>query len=135
MSSKRRRYERLLRILDRIRTESQMGALVVVEGQNDASALGRIGLGARILQIKSSGLRLHDFIDSIESKRVIVLTDFDVEGKELASRISEELQRKGIHVNNVARRQLASIVKPEVTKIEEIPSLIARMESMLLQSA
>jgi 2,5-diamino-6-(ribosylamino)-4(3H)-pyrimidinone 5'-phosphate reductase len=130
MSSERRRYERLLRIVDQIRTESQMGALVVVEGRNDASALRRIGLGEKILRIKSYGLRLREIIDSIESKRVIVLTDFDVEGQELASRISEELQHKGIHVNNIVRRQLASIVKPEVTKVEEIPSLIARMESM-----
>ncbi len=131
MSYKRRRYEKLLKVIDLICKENQMGVLVIVEGMNDQSALKLIGLRGRILPIKSSGRRLSDFINAIDSRRVIVLTDFDNEGRELASRIREELEHRGIHVNDVLRRQLAALVKSEVAKIEEIPSLIARMESTL----
>ena len=132
MSSQRRRYERLLKIIERIHKENQNGAAIIVEGRNDESALRHVGLSGRIIRFKSSGRRLSDFVNAIQSQRVIVLTDFDREGRELAVRIREELMHRGIHVNDVARKQLAVAVKPEAAKIEEIPSLIDRMESKLV---
>ena len=131
MSSEWRRYERLLKIIERIQKENQMGVTVIVEGRKDLYALKCIGLSGKIVPFKSSGRSLNDFVNTIHAQRVILLTDFDSEGRELAMRIGEELRHRRIHVNDVVRKQLAAIVKPEATKIEEIPMLIARMQSKL----
>ena len=117
-----------MKTIARISRENFAGAAVIVEGMNDKAALRRLGLKGKILSFKSSGQTLLDFVDGIGSKRVLVLTDFDKEGHEVAARITEELEHQGVKVEMSLRRQLAAMVKPEITKVEELPSFLLSIE-------
>ena len=66
--------------------------------------------------------------------KVVILTDFDREGEELASRISDVLTRRGVDVNLEVRRKLSYILKGEVKGFEDLSSLLDRLSAKFKMS-
>lgn len=120
MSSRKRRRERLEKILARISSESRSGTVIIVEGRKDEAALRRLGMTGPIVCFKSSGKGLADFLGGIDAKKAIVLTDFDEEGKDLSDRITEELAHLHMSTNLILRKQLGAIIKQEARTIQDL---------------
>ena len=80
-------------------------SLIIVEGKNDKKALNKLG----IENVYSIDMPLYSLIETIaeKNKRVIILTDFDKQGKKLYFKIKHNLQRNGVKVNDKYRKFLS----------------------------
>jgi len=75
------RLQRLLKLVERIKQESEKGRAIVVEGQRDRDALRRMGISGSILCVQSSRMNAVSFAEELDNmKEVIILTDFDRQG-------------------------------------------------------
>ena len=73
--------------------------IIIVEGRKDKEALNNLGIN-NIITLKQKPI--YKIIEEISesSKEVIILTDLDLEGKKLYSRLRSGLQRYGIKIDN-----------------------------------
>ncbi len=76
-------------------------SLIIVEGKRDKKALNELGINNVILIDKPIYLLIEEI--TRENKKAIILTDFDLEGRKLYSRIKNELNRNGIKVKDKYR--------------------------------
>lgn len=90
---------------------------VIVEGHEDSRSLRNIGVTNTLL-ILNCGPR-YKLIEHIvkNHKRVIILTDFDSEGKRLYGILNRELAPYGVHVDKRFREEL------QKTKLDQIEGL------------
>jgi len=129
MSVEERKLEKFSKLIKRIMVQCECGIPIVVEGKNDEFALKQLGIHGKIFAIKSYGESLFNFLDRLNKfKEIILLTDFDKEGNELASLIIDELSKRGIKVNNSIRKQLKGLVNSEIRSIEELKSFSERLK-------
>ena len=127
MSNQKARLEKIEKILRRIAAESSSGTVIIVEGKNDETALRRLGLTGPIVCFKSSGKGLADFLGHIQAKRVMLLTDFDREGRDLSARMAKELVHLKVRTDDVLRKQLSALVRQDVRTIEGLHGLVEKM--------
>lgn len=132
MSSQERREEKLEKILWRIAGESTSGTIIIVEGRKDKEALRKLGLAGPIVCFKSSGRGLADFLGNIEARKIIVLTDFDKEGKDIAARINEELAHLDIKTDHTLRKRLGALVRQDARTIQDLFRYVERMHAAKL---
>jgi len=89
--------------------------LVIVEGRKDEMALQRLGL-RNILPL--NGVSLPDIATSLYdtgiNKEVVILTDFDREGRRLALELGRLLRAYKIKVNGRLRAELRSFGKGRI---------------------
>ncbi len=107
-------YGDLVCHLDRLR---ESDTLCIVEGKKDKAALESFGL-QRIIMLYHSPL--FAIVESIpaECHKVAILTDLDTEGRSLYRRLSKELERRGIQIDDGFRLFLF-----KETKLRQIESL------------
>lgn len=121
--------ERVSRIFKDLAHQSNEGVPIIVEGRRDELALRKLGITGAIYCLKATGesrIRLLEKLDG--SKRAIILTDFDREGRELGSWLDQELSHRGIHPDNRARWKLRGLARTEVRSIEELPSFVRALQ-------
>lgn len=87
--------------------------LIIVEGKKDKAALEKLGV-RNVVAI--SRRPLYAFMEGIDEKEVIILTDLDRTGKKLYSVLKHTLQVKGVKVDRYFREYLFRHSK--VTQIE-----------------
>lgn len=100
-------------------------AVMIVEGKNDRITLQQIGILNSI--IVKGGRSVDDVVDLIhERKRVIILTDFDKEGKKLRMEFKRRIQRyRGLIVDSYARQVLYKLCRANrITEIEDLDRLV-----------
>jgi 5S rRNA maturation endonuclease (ribonuclease M5) len=107
----------------------QESTVIIVEGKRDIQALKDIGIDlidGRIFARK--GYSLNDLIDEIVSTPVIIiLVDFDQEGKRLRNAIKHEIQRRKGHgdVDPFPRQLLYKFFRAvRINEIEELKQFI-----------
>ncbi|HTZ61455.1 MAG TPA: toprim domain-containing protein [Thermoplasmata archaeon] len=109
-----------LELWHRLRSDSaEPGTVVVVEGERDRTSLRRLGLpGSVVLVHRGRALAgtAHDLVG--QSRRVIVLTDWDTEGGHLAQRLRGFLEAERLEFDLEYRRRLARIVRGELVHVE-----------------
>jgi 5S rRNA maturation endonuclease (ribonuclease M5) len=112
--------DEFLRLWERIRLESaEEGTVVVVEGDRDRTSLRRLGLPGPIVKVhrgRPLAGTAHDLVSG--SRRVIVLTDWDVEGGHLARRLREFLEPERLEFDLEYRRRLARVLRGELVHVE-----------------
>lgn len=83
----------------------ESGILVIVEGKKDRAALNRFGV-TNIIELTKKPL--YQIVEEVadSGRECIILTDLDKKGKELYSRLSSNLQKHGVKVNNKFREFL-----------------------------
>ena len=106
--------------------------LIIVEGKRDVSVLRNLGVEAPIIKTQSRLPRL-DMIEKIVSEtreegQVLILTDYDKEGKEICSFIEKGLELKGVKVLKRERRMIRKQMG-HWRCIEELVSLFKRKDS------
>ncbi|MFH1473769.1 MAG: toprim domain-containing protein [Candidatus Aenigmatarchaeota archaeon] len=104
--------EQLFKILEEIKDRQ-----VIVEGKRDKEALCLFGF-TKIITINRG---LYETAEDIRGKEVIVLTDFDAAGKEIAKKLNIFLQSLGYKVDRETRREIGFLfTRMKIRKIEEL---------------
>jgi len=106
--------------------------LIVVEGKRDVLVLENLGVNAPMIKTQSRLSRI-DMAEDIATKagkkgQVLILTDFDKEGKEICRFIEKELELNGVKILKRERRMIRKYMGPWRC-IEEITSLFKRSDS------
>ena len=107
--------EELLELLNKLKKSNN---LVIVEGQKDKKALERLGFNAnKILTLKKP---LYAVVEEAagKSRECAILTDLDRKGRELYSRLRQELQKHGVKIDDKLRKFLF-----KETKLRQIEGL------------
>ena len=128
MSTKsEKKLEKILKLLERLATESTKGTPIIVEGRNDINALHKLGLEGDIISAKSSGKSFLDVLGEVEGKgkrEVIILMDFDRHGKEWTNRLARRLEEMKITPNLLFWRELLGLVGHDVKDIEGLATYL-----------
>jgi 5S rRNA maturation endonuclease (ribonuclease M5) len=122
-------WREFLRLWDRIQTDSlDPGTVFLVEGERDRVALRRLGIRAPI-QLVHCGRSLSEVaLELSESGRhVVVLTDWDSEGGQLAYRFRSLLHDGRLTLDFDTRRRLAHALRGEVVHVEGLAHWANRM--------
>ncbi|MHC1611048.1 MAG: toprim domain-containing protein [Candidatus Methanospirareceae archaeon] len=118
-------YEELERV---IKEMDDFVDAIIVEGIRDKEALEELGITKEILMCSSRPDT--EFVDYLSSrhKKVAILTDYDRAGKEFNRRLSTQLERAGIKVENGYRGRIGRILGLRGMKcIESVNSLKKRI--------
>lgn len=102
-------------------------SVVVVEGKRDSLALQQAGIECRTLEVAARGLQ--ETIKKIGAralgKRVVLLTDFDEEGKRLEKELRESLLSHGVKVEQGTRKNFRQLFR--VNTVEQLPFALERL--------
>lgn len=108
--------EELFALLDKIKDER-----VIVEGKRDKNALCLLGFN----KIQEINKGIYETAEKIKENRVIILTDFDSEGREIAKKLNLILQSLGHSVDKETRRKLGLLfTRLKIRKIEELRGVL-----------
>ncbi len=123
-------FDMFIRELGLLRELADSSA-IVVEGKRDAEALKELGIDAEFYFISGGLSSVNQLAESLakRGKEVIVLTDFDKKGRELASRLISELENCGIKVkvNTEVRKNLMRTFNgAKIGEIEDLASLFEK---------
>jgi len=133
LNAEERRFEAVIELIGDVAAHSRRGVPVIVEGPNDVKALRKLGITGPIFCAKSRRLGLVDFLDSIAThSEVIVLTDFDKEGRALAWRLRRDLSQMRVKVNVEIWKQLKALARSEMVGIENLGKYLDRLAASLL---
>jgi 5S rRNA maturation endonuclease (ribonuclease M5) len=98
---------------------SDSGAIIIVEGPSDRDSLRTLGVEGEILL--ASTQPDVNLVDSITpDAEVIILSDWDTEGKKIEERLNKLFSSKGIVVNTEFRRRIFRLVGREIKSIENL---------------
>jgi 5S rRNA maturation endonuclease (ribonuclease M5) len=106
----------------------EAGTVVVVEGERDRRSLRRLGLeGAIVLVHRGETISgtAHRLLR--QSRRVIVLTDWDNEGGQFARRLKEFLEAERLELDLDYRRRFARILRGELVHVEGLHGWARRL--------
>jgi len=103
-------------------TEKFKGVPVIVEGKNDAATLEKLGFEKIIILKKGPNYKT---VESIDEKKVIILTDLDAEGKKVYYELKKNFDQRGVFVDNTLRELL---FKTELRQIEGLTRYLERFE-------
>ncbi|MCK5346362.1 MAG: toprim domain-containing protein [Candidatus Heimdallarchaeota archaeon] len=131
-SNKTRIYElitSLISELNELAGSSKQPTCLIVEGVNDEGALRSLGVKGPILRIYGNQRTIDDIEREIiqhQYKRVIILTDYDSEGQELAKKLEEYL-KPTVKILTKVRQKLRKALAGWVEVIEAIPNFFSRV--------
>ena len=118
------------KIFDELRTESESGVPIIVEGRRDEAALRKLGVKGPIHCLKARGESRHEFLDRLDGTRdAILLTDFDREGKKLETWLHKELSQRGVRSDLKLWSRIKSLARGDVRSVEELPSFFGALQA------
>jgi len=107
---------------------TEVGTVVVVEGERDRRSLRRLGLEGPIALVHR-GETLSGTAQRLvrQARHVIVLTDWDNEGGQFARRLKEFLEAEQLKLDLDYRRRLARILRGELVHVEGLHGWARRL--------
>ncbi len=128
------RCEMIERVLQDIRKQSRGGVVIVVEGKHDVASLRNLGICGKIVPL--SGQPLLNFADTLAcgSDSVIVLTDWDRRGNELAQRIIQYLQPYNVAVDISLRDRLKKLVQKDIKDVQGLGRYLAGLRHRAIKT-
>ena len=126
------RAETLIKLVEKLAEESKE-TTIIVEGRKDVVALRELGVTGKIICLHNSGKALTNLVEEISDTQnsVIILTDFDRYGRELAGRLRGSLEGNRVKANLVFWRRIKSLVRHEIKDIEGLSRYMERLKSTL----
>jgi 5S rRNA maturation endonuclease (ribonuclease M5) len=108
---------------------SEDGAAMIVEGERDEKSLRDLGVEGPIIRAaRRPALEVAE-----ESARefdvVIVLTDWDRAGEELARKMERHLQGTGARIDLETRERLKRMVRREIKDVESLSRFVERVRA------
>lgn len=126
--NQQRKLERLTKLLEKLDSEARKGIPIVVEGKHDCRALNALGISGDFFCLKSTGNILADQLDEVEGDEVILLVDFDGEGRRLARSVISYLGGRGVKVRSFFWRRMKALLRRDVKDVEGLPSYLERLK-------
>ena len=121
--------EQIEELLAELGEKASEGVPIIVEGMDDVKALKKLSIDGRFHKI-SGGNSLLNFVESFSgSKEIIVLTDFDRAGDELASFITKHAKSLGVQPITEFRDKLKPLVRRDVKDIEGLAKFLQKERS------
>ena len=120
-------YEKLKELLETI---GELCDVVVVEGIRDLESLRNIGFTGTVSLFSNVGVSDADFVDDLttEYESVVILTDFDQEGREINRRLSRLLERRGVKVEKGFRSETGRLMAAiGVYTIESLDNVLSQL--------
>ncbi len=123
--------EKIENVLDRLKDKANRGIPVIVEGKKDVEALNRLDVSGSLIEIKSSKRSIFNRLEyDIVNEEVIIFTDFDRHGSELARDIQSHLERRGKKANILLWRRMRDLVGKDVKDVEGLPSYLVTLRKI-----
>jgi len=111
-----RDVDELLNILEKNKDKQ-----VIVEGKKDKKALCSLNF-TDIITIEKG---IYETTERLEGKEVLILTDYDSEGKQIAKKLNNLLQHLGYKADRETRRKIGFLfAKLKIKKIEELRGVL-----------
>jgi 5S rRNA maturation endonuclease (ribonuclease M5) len=123
------RIDRMVDVIADISELSSKGVPVLVEGKRDEQALKELGVKGRIIRVKQYRKKLFELGEELSSyKSIIILTDFDKEGENIAEEIERQLHMWG--VQTIMREKVRSAVSWSTRQIEGLNKVKGMQEKL-----
>ncbi len=116
-------HQQLLTLLKELQEED---TFILVEGKNDRAALESLGIYNVIMINRRPLFKVVESLLQEEVKEIVILTDFDHEGRKLYRRLNHECSQRGIKVNNKLRHFLMR--KTSLGQVEGLPSFLGHQK-------
>jgi len=86
--------------------------VVVVEGPRDVEALRSLDFKGRVIICSKVGVSDAELAEllAVDASSVVILTDFDEEGRSLNKRLTSILERRGVKVEVGLRREMGRLM-------------------------
>ncbi len=122
-----RRLEAIEVVLEGLR-ERDARTAILVEGERDVRALEALDVPGPIVKL-NAGESLLNMCESLARRydAIVLLTDWDAKGEELAGKLKANLARAAVRVDALPRERLGRLVRPEVSAVEALASLVLRL--------
>jgi len=123
-------FKKLSCIIEELKICAEQGMPILIEGKKDEKALKKLGIDGTFIKVSGSGLKLFEIAEkSVKlSSKVIILTDFDKKGEQLAKRLAEDIQSLGSYPNLEIRRKIMGITRKFIKDIESLPRHMEQLE-------
>ncbi len=121
------RLESIDAIILELRTLSDSGAIIVVEGIRDVDSLRSLGINGDIRLACQKPLL--EFTENLSKsgKEIVLLTDWDKKGGITARKIINHLLTYGIIPNTDLRSRIGSLVKKRIKDIESLNKYVNKL--------
>jgi 5S rRNA maturation endonuclease (ribonuclease M5) len=118
--------ETLEKVIEALLEASSEGAAIIVEGERDELSLRKLGItGAVLCAARRPALEVAEEA-ARNFKAVVVLTDWDRAGEELARKVAEHLLAAGARVDLDTRERLKRMVRREIKDVESLSGFVER---------
>ena len=116
-------------VIESLQETSDRGAAIIVEGPRDRRSLRDLGIkGPIIMASQRSALELAESAAE-EFDEIVVLTDWDRTGEELAQRMERHLRCTQSHANLEIRKRLKQLVRREIKDVESLSRFVERVRA------
>ncbi len=106
---------------------SHKGAAIIVEGMRDERALRALGVSGPVIMASRRPALLLAEDAARRYREIVVLTDWDLKGDEMAVKIDQYLRMAGIRPDMDIRSRLKKLVKKEIKDVESLSLYVERM--------
>jgi 5S rRNA maturation endonuclease (ribonuclease M5) len=106
--------------------------LILVEGPRDLKAIRGLGYDGRAETLSQIGVQSSDLVNALAENclNVLVLTDFDEEGRALERRLTNMFEKAGVKVEKGMRRRLGRLMGAlRAYEVEDLGNVMERLES------
>ena len=124
-----RRLLRLGEQLEELKYYGEQGVPILIEGRKDEEALKKLGVEGEFIKVSGTPLNLFEIAEiAAKSSKVIILTDFDKKGNQLAKRLSQDIQSLGSEPDMQIRRRIMGMTRKYIKDIQSLPRHINQLE-------
>jgi 5S rRNA maturation endonuclease (ribonuclease M5) len=124
-----RRLLRLGEELEELKYYGEQGVPILIEGRKDEEALKELGVEGEFIKVSGSPQNLFEIAEiAAKSSKVIILTDFDKKGNQLANRLSRDIQSLGSNPDMQIRRRIMGMTRKYIKDIQSLPKHVSRLE-------
>jgi 5S rRNA maturation endonuclease (ribonuclease M5) len=122
------RLQELLVVLDEIAARAGQGAVILVEGRRDRAALEALGIHGDIVLTSQS--HLFGLAENVSgrSRDIIILTDWDERGEEVARDAERYLRSNGARPDGEPRKKLGKLSRKEIMELENLHGYMERLK-------
>jgi len=115
------------KIIGEMAARAADGAIILVEGRRDRDSLRMLGIEGRIVQ--TSHETLFVLAEKVATERcdVIVLSDWDERGDEVAKKTEIYMRSNGVAPDCALRKKLKELLKKDIKDVESLNGYIERL--------
>ncbi len=116
--------------IDELKDRALCGAVILVEGKRDREALAKLGItGEIVMTSHQSLLNLSERLARLKTD-IIILTDWDERGEEVARQLSLYMEADGLRPDNNIRNSIRGLLKKEITEVENLYGYLENLKEV-----